>query len=503
MLGRRLRCGAVLERPTDRVKMRRSTVIGVGTGLALAGLTACGGSDGSRLQATATTTTPGATAAPSPAAGRPEAPRVPVRVVTLRGFDGPGPSRYDRVRVVRIGSPSARHVLVLLAGTSAGAGYFVPVAEDLVAALPGWQVWAVDRRENLLEDHTILDRARAGGVSGQELFDYYVGWIANPSIARHYHPPADARVAFARRWGMRVAVEDVARVVRAARAGGRHVVLGGHSLGGWIATAYAAWDFGGRAGARDLDGLVLIDGASGAAAISPAQARRTLADIGRGSPFLAPSGARLPWVPGVLSAVGSTLAVRAPNSPSLLQAWPLLPAAVKAPVPATNLAELAYSVDTDTSPENLAAGQAHLGGLAASGDPRGFRDGGYATAARVARAVSGIAGADGTAWFHPRRLTLDAEAVAGGVRNGAQAVLGLRATRGADVHVPIYAIETSFLHGQILSAARGLAQRGHVAARDVTLVDRSTKDAHSDPVFDDPAHNDFLATVVPFLERIH
>jgi hypothetical protein len=37
----------------------------------------------------------------------------------------------------------------------------------------------------------------------------------------------------------------------------------------------------------------------------------------------------------------------------------------------------------------------------------------------------------------------------------------------------------------------------------VTLVDRSMKDAHSDPLFDDPATNDFLATVVPFLGRIH
>jgi uncharacterized protein YbjT (DUF2867 family) len=70
-------------------------------------------------------------------------------------------ARYDRVRVLKIGSSSARHVLVLLAGTSAGAGYFVPMAEDLVAALHGWQVWAVDRRENLLEDHSVLDRARS------------------------------------------------------------------------------------------------------------------------------------------------------------------------------------------------------------------------------------------------------------------------------------------------------------------------------------------------------
>ena len=71
------------------------------------------------------------------------------------------------------------------------------------------------------------------------------------------------------------------------------------------------------------------------------------------------------------------------------------------------------------------------------------------------------------------------------------------------MRVPIYAIETSFLRGQILSAARALARRAHIPARDVELVDRSAKDAHCDPLFDDPAHNnDFLATVVPFLKRI-
>ena len=479
-------------------------MIGVGAVLALAGITACGGSSGPRSQSEARTRGIAATVAapPAPAPTEQAAPRVPVRVVSMRASDGPGPSRYDRVRVLRIGSSSARHVLVLLPGTSAGAGYFVPVAEDLVAALHGWQVWAVDRRENLLEDHTVLDRARAGVVGARELFDYYLGWIANPAIGRHYQPPADDQVAFVRRWGMRVAVEDVARVVRAARAGGRHVVLGGHSLGGWIATAYAAWDFGGRAGARDLDGLVLIDGASSPPAISAADARRTLAAIQRGSPFLAPAGARVPWIAGVLSAVGSTLAVLQPDAPSVLQAWPLLPAAVKPPVPATNLAQLGYSVDADTSPESLAAGQAHLGRLAASGSPRRFQDGGLASAARVARAVSGVRSVDGVAWFHPRRLTLDARAVAGGVANRAQRLLGLRATHGADVRVPIYAIETSFLHGRVLTAARALARRAHVPGRDIELVDRSANYAHCDPLFDDPASNDFLATVVPFLDRI-
>ena len=427
--------------------------------------------------------------------------RPSVRVVTMKAFDAPGPAKYDRVRVIEVGPASARHVLVLEPGTSSGGGVFVPDAEDLVARLDGWQVWAVDRRENLLEDLAVLDQARAGELSGRRLFDFYAGWLGDAGIKPHYQPSADVDLGFVRRWGMRVAVKDLRRVVRAARRGGRRVVLGGHSLGGWIATSYATWDFGGRAGARDLAGLVLIDGASGPPAISRRSARRELDRLVNGSPFLTVAGAQLSWIGGALAEVSATLALREPDAPSLLQEWPLLPAASKPRVRVSNRAQFGWSIDVDTSPPSLAGGQAHLGGLEREGDPRGFRDGGDATVARAARALTGIQGVDGAAWFHPARLTVDAKAVAGGVPNSAQKLLGLRASHGADMDVPIYAFETSFLEGQILSAARSLARRSHLPARKVTLVDRSASDAHSDPLYDSPDHNDFEKTVVPFLRH--
>ena len=49
---------------------------------------------------------------------------------------------------------------------------------------------------------------------------------------------------------MNVAVEDLHRVIAAAKTLGGKVVLGGHSLGGSVVTAYATWDFGGRRGGR-------------------------------------------------------------------------------------------------------------------------------------------------------------------------------------------------------------------------------------------------------------
>ena len=436
-----------------------------------------------------------ALAVSAPAAGAAD------RVVVIPS-PGPGPASSDRVAVLQQGPAAAERVLVLMPGTSAGAANFKPVAEALLARLPGWQIWSVERRENALEDHTALSRTLTGKATGQQLFDYYLGWLGNPAApAEHFKPVADAAVPYARDWGMKVAVQDLRQVVRLARRGGRRVVLGGHSLGGTIATAYATWDFGGRAGAADLDGLVFIDGGSGGRAAPTGAAVRAGVDaIAAGSPFLDLTGLGLPWSAGVFNAVGATLARGEPNAPSLLQAWPLLPAYLKPPVPATNAAAYGYAVDTSTGPKSLSLVQSHLGGLAPTGDPRGFVDGGLTTVARAAGVFTGVPGMDGSSWYHPRRLSLDGSAVNGGVRTPAQRVLGLRTTRGRDVRVPIYAFSTSLGADRVLDAARDLARRSRVPARDVTLVDRAATYAHIDPL-SVGAGNAFVRTVVPFLRR--
>jgi pimeloyl-ACP methyl ester carboxylesterase len=436
-------------------------------------------------------------AAAAPAAASAES------VVTLRGYDAAGPAKYDKVRVLKQGSSKAHHVLVLAPGTSAGAAYFRPLGADIVKRLPDWQVWSVERRENLLEDHSALDEALAGTRSPKALFDYYLGWISDPTVSPHYKPPADADVAFARSWGMRVAVEDLRRVIRSARKGGREVVLGGHSLGGSIATAYATWDFGGRAGAKDLAGLVLIDGASGGRpAPTAAQAGKDLAGLEGTSPFLDLTGAGLPWTAGAFNAVGSTAALKDPAGPAILQAWPLLPANLKPPVQATNRGGYGFALDTKTGPPSLALVQVHSGHLAEGGEPRDWVDDGLTPVLRVARVFSGIKGMDGTSWFHPRRLSIDSGAVNAGIKNSAQATLGVRATHGRDVKVPIYAFETSLGKGRVLKAARKLARQSGVPRSDLTLVERSSTFAHIDPVAAAPEKNDFLSTLVPFLRKL-
>ena len=317
----------------------------------------------------------------------------------------------------------------------------VPDARDLVKALPGWQVWIVERRENLLEDSSVLDSA----TSPKAVFDYYLGWIGkSPEPAKHYRPPTDADTGFAREWGMRVAVEDLRVVVKAARKGGRSVVLGGHSLGATIATAYATWDFKGRAGASDLDGLVLIDGGSRSPAVTPDEASAQLQSLAAGSPFLDLAGTGIPWSAGAFAAVGSTATLLDPKGPSLLQSWPLLPASLKPQKPATNEANFGYALDVRTGPESLSLVQAHIGHMTDSG---GWVNDGNATVERAARSLRGIKGSDGLAWFHPRRLSIDAGAVNGGVANPAQAKLNVHTTKKAKL--PIYALETSLGKGRV------------------------------------------------------
>jgi hypothetical protein len=244
---------------------------------------------------------------------------------------------------------------------------------------------------------------------------------------------------------------------------------------------------------------VLIDGGTFGSPPSRAAAKKGLADLESGSPFLDVVGLGIPWTAGVFNLVGSTAARLQPDAPAVLTGWPALPRDLVPPVRVTNAGGYGYAVDDDSSPPGLALVHMHIGALTASGDPRPWADGELGTVQRAATMFSGIRGIDGSAWYHPRRLSLDGRAVAGGVDNAAQTVLGMRATHGRDVHVPIYAIETSLGAGRVLNGALALARRSHVER--VELVDRHTTYDHIDPLCARPSRNAFLKTVVPFLRR--
>ncbi|CAN5461657.1 hypothetical protein BH10ACT11_BH10ACT11_04400 [soil metagenome] len=433
-------------------------------------------------------------------------PTPSVRYNVLDGYASPGtPTELNKVGILKIGDPGAKNILVLNPGTSAGGGYFAPLARSLASKLPNWQVWSVERRENFLEDQSELNKAKRGKATAQQVFDYYLGFLNDPSVTKHVAFQQNADVGYARQWGMKVEVKDLHKVVKQAAKRNRNVVMGGHSLGGSITAAYATWNFSGKPGADDLSGLVLIDGASSTTPITASDAQTRLDGVNDpdSSPWLAFGGIGAPLA-GLFGTVGSSLAKLDPDGPAILGDWALLPANLKTPVPATNEAGYGYDTDTETSPSSLIAAQVHSGQLAASGDPRGWeRNGELTPIQRWASMFSGwgIQGLDGTAWYHPLRLTIDSGAVGNGIANPAQQILDVHSTKGEDLskNLKIYAFCAALGADRVPAAASALAEQSGIPKRNLTLLDRSSTYAHNDPNSAAPKGNEFLKNLRPFL----
>lgn len=427
-------------------------------------------------------------------------------VFSVPGFHSAGtPQKFNKVQVRRFGSPSAPNVLVLVPGTLGGAGDFQLVAPYLASHVPHLQVWAEMRREGALEDNSMLLRGLAGTASVQQVFDYYQGWLANPSISPHYQPLTNAQTAFAKQWGLNTAMEDLHRVITKARARGkRRVILGGHSLGGSEAAIYPAWDFHGRAGYKDLAGIVGIDGGvlgRPAALASRAQAQAALKQLDTSGPWRDILGFGLPWVQGPLTEIGALTVLKEPNAASIAQQFPLLPKSLDPGVPVTNAAQFGFAFDQKTSPSFLALIQVHSGHVSPTGSPQhGWVNDGITPIENVAKAF-GTEPLPALDWYYPQRLTIDVGAAGAMRQTPAARFLGLHLQHLRQVDIPYYAFQAA-LGGRdngVVRGARAYKRKSHVPS--VTVVNRASTYAHLDPLLADPARNDFLKTVVPWLRR--
>ena len=408
------------------------------------------------------------------------------RYVTMKAPPAPGPAKYDRVFVQQLGPVGARNVLVLVPGTIGGAGGITPVARDIVRRVPSTQVWIVDRRQQAFEDTAVFAQRDPDAA-----LDYYLGF--------KYRSVKGADARFVSEWGLKVQLRDLRRVVKRAARGGRRVVLGGHSAGASTAVAYAAWDFGGRAGWRDLDGLVLIDGGllGSFKEASARRARRELADIRKGNVFYDLLEAGIPEIAAIFAQLGALYAYERPNAPSTLQTFPLLPEDFKPAFAVTNEAMLGYAFDKSTSPGDPLI-RIRAGGLAASGDPRPWRAGELTPIRRFARAYAADA-PNALEWYYPRRMLLDFDAASDLRMNKAARILGLRLEHGREIDLPLYAFSTDLTRGRVARGARRLARMSPIESP-VVVDDRRT--SHLDPLSAAPKTNSFLRTVVPFLKRI-
>ncbi|GCB47495.1 alpha/beta hydrolase [Streptomyces sp. NL15-2K] len=406
---------------------------------------------------------------------------------------GGGPAETDRVHVLKVGPERAETVVVLVPGMFGAANDFRLVAGDLVRAVPGIQVWAFDRREENLADRT--------GFATPDPAAYY--------LDGHYRSQDPAASGYAADWGLRLTLEDLRTVVLAAGAGGRRrVVLGGHSWGATTVLAYAAWDFDGHPGYRDLAGLALIDGGvlgafegTGAPVQdSPEEVRERLAAIEGGAVF-----------DMTLSAVG--LGSRAestqiwyqlagwyarvdPEGRSVLQ--PRLPDALRLPYPITNAALLGTLVDAGFGwPNDISVHSGRVADSGAGDDVRGWIDEGITPIGRVAAAYAGPEPAVWE-WYWPSRLSVDLDVTDAYADTDLARSLGLRLRHATRIDVPLYAFQTSYSHGTVLTGAQRVVTGSRIP---YTTYETDEGMNHLDPLFAATAQNTMTRTFAGFLAR--
>ena len=188
--------------------------------------------------------------------------KIQTQYVRRAGYPEPNtPEAFNKALYLRyfVAGDTPQTIFVLMPGIFGGATSIDILARQLVAAIPGLEVWAVDRRANLLEDRSAI-RASLLTHNPRLAYNYYIQDLATPQ-GFNLLPPDDVR--FMAQWGLEVHLKDLHEIVKQAHLQAPRVILGGHSLGGSMVSYYAAFDFLDGPGYTHLDGLVLIDGALG------------------------------------------------------------------------------------------------------------------------------------------------------------------------------------------------------------------------------------------------
>jgi pimeloyl-ACP methyl ester carboxylesterase len=399
------------------------------------------------------------------------------------------PVEYNATQVARyrqdVTPPApARAILVAYPGFLGGAGSWDQLARQLVkgAAARGQviEVWAIDRRANLLEDLRGADTAEAAG--NPEIAN---GWyFGTDTIAGQPFPGFRAQedLSYMSEWGLATHVEDLHAVIARIAAADRkaRVVLLGHSLGGFFAEAYAAWRFAdGSRGADELAGLVLIDGVLSAAPITETEYHQGVANglfSQTGVDTIRSDGPRFFEIPlfgiGIFARV-EVLSLRALTAPDAVVADPgrdgalriqLSLGSAKVP-PLTNAAALGWGLDNNSNALTITApslGEPTGGPVATYSNSIAGKDLTHPASETATYAwldatptdpddrthIADLAHAftDGRTnfaeWYFPTRLTLDLAAVGGAAvpADGWQATAGLRAFDGALDDAPILCI---------------------------------------------------------------
>ncbi|MGX2995736.1 alpha/beta hydrolase [Streptomyces sp. JNUCC 64] len=408
----------------------------------------------------------------------------------VRGVQAAGPAELQQVGVLKVGPESARRVLVLLGGREGGAGVFRHTARTLAAAADGLQVWAVDRREQNLADLSGFANAP------EQATEYYLGG--------HYQVQDPAESGYAAQWGLEVLLEDVRRVVLAASDGGRReVVLGGVSVGGSEALLYAAWDFDGTPGYRDLAGLAVVDGGV------------LNAYSGAGMEFELPLEAAKGWLGAIESGavfedftstttglgdrpesaalwfqLAAQHALADPDGPAVL--GDRVPEMFRTEGKLTNLGLFGRLVD---------AAHAHPSYSVQAGHPNEdgtWNDAGPTRLRTVAEAFAGPRPGAWT-WYTLNRVMLDLVAAIDFRETELTRLLGLRVSHPDTIDVPLYVFQSGLTRGTTGQAAASVTAASRIPELSLHGDPALT---HQDVVYAQWDDNRFLRTLSQFLDGL-
>ena len=470
------------------------------------------------------------------------------------------PAALDATQVLRyrrdVSPPvEARAILIAMPGFLGGGGSFDGLARALVAAgLPSGEaleVWAIDRRSNLLEDRRGADAAEALG--DPEIADgyYYDGASVGGEVFGRFMRQAD--VGYMSEWGLATHAEDLRAVIARVPESERRarVFLLGHSLGASFAEAYAAWRFGegpeAIRGFEELAGLVLVDGLLGDSPASETTYREGASMGGIPQPGLdrireATRFTELPLLGVAIYTRTEILALRAAVDPTGVVSdsdrnrmlGTLLGLSRSRVPPMDNAAAIALGFDDDHGP--LAFARARLGALVGPTEDYAGLFGGEtlqrpsdpattyrwqdASESGEVTSIADIAAAfthgrsNFAEWYFPTRLPVDLAAVGGAAipEDGWQAAEGLRSFDGHAIDAPVLAVACGLIGDAgryealrsrlVTNVGEGRPQAG--ATRDIeagfTVVD-ATELAHLDPTLaSDPATNPTIGATLTFVD---
>ncbi|MBU1245041.1 hypothetical protein KKD52_17095 [Myxococcota bacterium] len=181
----------------------------------------------------------------------------------VSGETAPSETQFIRVQRYYAENPwgPTRAIVLAYPGAQLGAGSYRTIAETLIERSGGTiELWAYERRGNLLEDRTGVDAALASGDASLA-FDYYGEGLEIDGKTFGGVIPGDTPT-FMSEWGLAQEAADLKMVLDFIPEDRRKssVILMGFSLGSPVIGQFAAWDFDGKKASDYLAGVVMLDG---------------------------------------------------------------------------------------------------------------------------------------------------------------------------------------------------------------------------------------------------